>query len=41
MLGIEGGYAAYCFDVAGSIYLSYLERGKKPLAWEETINDIL
>lgn len=25
------GYAAYCLDVAGAVYLSYLEQGKKPI----------
>lgn len=25
------GYAAYCLDVAGAIYLSYLAEGKQPL----------
>lgn len=25
------GYAAYCLDVAGAVYLSYLEQGKKPM----------
>jgi len=29
------GYAAYCFDVAASIYVAYLQEGKKPLELEE------
>ena len=41
LANIQGGYNAYCFDVAASIYLSYLEQGKKPIAFEDNMNNIL
>ena len=31
MISGISGYAAYCFDVAASIYVAYLENGKRPI----------
>jgi len=35
------GYEAYCFDVASTIYLRYLQDGEKPLEMEDDAREWL